>query len=113
MLKKDILTKQGLRTLSDKMGNYDPMSYHNGSIWPFDNWFFVEALDKYNYKNEAGKIRKSILSSLEILGSPYECFTMIDGNLGLKLHTLDGQDLYPEKIQAWTVGTMFSFLKKS
>jgi len=27
----------GIRTLASSMGAYNPMSYHNGSVWPHDN----------------------------------------------------------------------------
>ncbi|MCP2327262.1 glycogen debranching enzyme [Hamadaea flava] len=37
----------GLRTLSDRMGAYNPMSYHNGSIWPHDTAIAVAGLMRY------------------------------------------------------------------
>lgn len=33
----DMLCSWGIRTLSSEMGTYNPMSYHNGSVWPHDN----------------------------------------------------------------------------
>lgn len=112
ILKKDIFTEFGLRTLSENMGNYNPFSYHKGSIWPFDNWFLAEALEKYGYTKEAKTVRKNILHALLMFGKPLECFSFHEGKLGVKLRTWDEKVLYPEKVQAWTVGAMYSFLMK-
>lgn len=112
LLEKDIFTKYGLRTLSDKMGNFDALTYHRGSIWPFDNWFFAEGLSKYGYNDEANKVRENVLNALTELGNPLECYTYSDGKLGIKMDTWDNKILYPEKIQAWTLGAMWSFVSK-
>jgi glycogen debranching enzyme len=37
----------GLRTLSERMGAYNPMSYHNGSVWPHDTALAVAGLIRY------------------------------------------------------------------
>jgi glycogen debranching enzyme len=37
----------GLRTLSANMGAYNPMSYHNGSVWPHDNAIAIAGLMRY------------------------------------------------------------------
>ncbi|MCM6776042.1 amylo-alpha-1,6-glucosidase [Nocardia sp. CDC159] len=39
----------GLRTLSSKMGAFNPMSYHNGSIWPHDTAIAVAGLLRYRH----------------------------------------------------------------
>ncbi|HEX6681701.1 MAG TPA: glycogen debranching N-terminal domain-containing protein [Candidatus Limnocylindrales bacterium] len=39
----------GLRTLSDRMGAYNPMSYHNGSVWPHDTALCVAGLMRYSH----------------------------------------------------------------
>lgn len=37
----------GLRTLSDQMASYNPMSYHNGSVWPHDTAIGIAGLMRY------------------------------------------------------------------
>lgn len=39
----------GLRTLSERMGAYNPMSYHNGSVWPHDTAIAVAGLMRYRH----------------------------------------------------------------
>ncbi|MEU8000938.1 glycogen debranching N-terminal domain-containing protein [Catellatospora sp. NPDC049111] len=43
----DMDSGYGLRTLSDRMGAYNPMSYHNGSVWPHDTALCVAGLMRY------------------------------------------------------------------
>ncbi|MFD7659445.1 glycogen debranching N-terminal domain-containing protein [Actinosynnema sp. NPDC059797] len=43
----DMDTGYGLRTLSASMGAYNPMSYHNGSVWPHDTAIAVAGLLRY------------------------------------------------------------------
>jgi len=52
LLRDDMLTRWGIRTLSSKMNTYNPMSYHNGSIWPHDNSLAMRGM-KSNGLNEA------------------------------------------------------------
>ena len=43
----DMLAGWGLRTLSSEAPSYNPMSYHNGSIWPHDNAIALAGLARY------------------------------------------------------------------
>jgi len=43
----DMDTGFGLRTLSDRMGAFNPMSYHNGSVWPHDTALCIAGLMRY------------------------------------------------------------------
>jgi glycogen debranching enzyme len=43
----DMDTGFGLRTLSSDMGAYNPVSYHNGSVWPHDTAIAVAGLLRY------------------------------------------------------------------
>jgi glycogen debranching enzyme len=46
----------GVRTVAEKEARYNPMSYHNGSIWPHDNAIIAAGFARYGLKDEAGKI---------------------------------------------------------
>ncbi len=45
----DMSSGWGIRTLSTKMPTYNPISYHNGSVWPHDNSLIVEGLRRYGH----------------------------------------------------------------
>lgn len=46
----------GIRTLSNKEIAYNPVSYHNGSVWPHDNALIALGLAKNNHKEDAGRV---------------------------------------------------------
>ncbi|GIF13888.1 amylo-alpha-1,6-glucosidase [Actinoplanes teichomyceticus] len=46
---RDMDTGYGLRTMSATMGAYNPMSYHNGSVWPHDTAIVVAGLLRYRH----------------------------------------------------------------
>jgi glycogen debranching enzyme len=49
----DMFSGLGIRTLSSLSPNYNPMSYHNGSVWPHDNSIIALGMRRYGYDNEA------------------------------------------------------------
>ncbi|MEV0355141.1 glycogen debranching N-terminal domain-containing protein [Nocardia sp. NPDC050697] len=54
----------GLRTLADGMGAYNPMSYHNGSIWPHDTALAVAGLARYRHVSGAAELAESLAAGL-------------------------------------------------
>ena len=46
LMKKDLFNGWGIRTLSNQSPAYNPMSYHNGSIWPHDNALIAVGMRK-------------------------------------------------------------------
>jgi glycogen debranching enzyme len=55
----------GVRTLAEGEGRYNPIGYHTGAVWPFDNSFIAWGLRRYGYKAEAAKIAAGILDAAE------------------------------------------------
>ncbi|MCW2839336.1 MAG: Amylo-alpha,6-glucosidase [Aeromicrobium sp.] len=58
----------GVRTLSTSMGAYDPVSYHNGSVWPHDNAFIVAGLVRYGFTREAQQVAVGLLDAAQHFG---------------------------------------------
>jgi glycogen debranching enzyme len=46
----------GVRTLASNEARYNPMSYHNGSVWPHDNAVIAMGLGRYGLKPQAERI---------------------------------------------------------
>src|SRR4051795_154059 len=63
-----MFTGWGVRTLSSAMGAYDPVSYHNGSVWPHDNAFIVAGLMRYGFVAPAQRIAEALLEAAEHFG---------------------------------------------
>jgi len=53
----DMASGWGLRTLAQSMARYDPLSYHNGSVWPHDNALVVSGLGLYGMARDALPVR--------------------------------------------------------
>ena len=53
----------GIRTLATTMGAYDPLSYHNGSVWPHDTALCVAGLARYGFREEARTVASSMLEA--------------------------------------------------
>jgi glycogen debranching enzyme len=53
----------GLRTLATDMGAYNPMSYHNGSVWPHDTAIGVAGLGRYGFPDEAHRLALGLVDA--------------------------------------------------
>ncbi len=63
LMAPDMFSGWGIRTLSTKMGRYNPVSYHNGSVWPHDTSIIVAGLARYGFTEEAREITFSLLEA--------------------------------------------------
>ena len=55
----------GIRTLASGEQRYNPIGYHVGTVWPFDNSFIAWGLRRYGFKEEAAKVAAGILDAAE------------------------------------------------
>ena len=53
----------GVRTLAEGEARYNPIGYHLGTVWPFDNSFIAWGLRRYGFKEEAARIARDILDA--------------------------------------------------
>jgi glycogen debranching enzyme len=63
LVARDLFSGWGVRTLSERAVNYDPCSYHNGSVWPFDSALAVAGLRQYGYVEEAERIARALIEA--------------------------------------------------
>jgi glycogen debranching enzyme len=56
LLSDDLFSGWGVRTLATSMTAYNPVSYHNGSVWPHDNAICAAGLARYGYVEEAHRV---------------------------------------------------------
>jgi glycogen debranching enzyme len=63
LMQPDMLSGWGVRTISTDDVTYNPMSYHNGSIWPHDNAILVAGLRRYNFGAEMLRVATEILDA--------------------------------------------------
>jgi len=53
----------GIRTMANTEKAYNPFSYHNGSVWPFENSIILSGLKKYGRLNEAATLLDAMLDA--------------------------------------------------
>jgi len=65
---QDMFSGFGIRTLAGSCGAFNPMSYHNGSVWPHDNAICAAGLMRYGFVEEAQLVFSGILEAAEAFG---------------------------------------------
>jgi glycogen debranching enzyme len=59
----DMFSGWGVRTLAEGMGRFNPVSYHNGSIWPHDNALCAAGLVRYGLIDEAHRVMEALTAA--------------------------------------------------
>jgi glycogen debranching enzyme len=65
LLSPEMFSGWGVRTLATDMGGYNPVSYHNGSVWPHDNALIVAGLMRYGFVKEAQRLSSALMEAAE------------------------------------------------
>lgn len=55
----------GIRTMAEGEGGYNPIGYHVGTVWPFDNSFIALGLRRYGYREAAARVGFGILEAAQ------------------------------------------------
>jgi glycogen debranching enzyme len=63
LLAPDMFSGWGVRTMSKLATAYNPVSFYNGSVWPFDNAFIARGLKKLGYAQEANRIASGLFDA--------------------------------------------------
>ena len=63
LMAPDMFSGWGIRTLSTEMGRYNPLSYHNGSVWPHDNSLIAAGMAQYGYFREANAVAMALIDA--------------------------------------------------
>ena len=63
LLRNDCFCGWGVRTLSAQARRYNPMSYHNGSVWPHDNAILAAGFSRYGFAPRAGEIMTALFDA--------------------------------------------------
>ena len=58
----------GVRTMAKGEGAYNPIGYHNGTVWPHDNSLIAAGLRRYGYAGEAARIARALLEAATYFG---------------------------------------------
>jgi glycogen debranching enzyme len=99
----------GIRTVARGEARYNPMSYHNGSIWPHDNALIALGFARYGLKHSVAHLFKGLFDAacyMDLRRLP-ELFC------GFQRERRRGPTLYPVACapQAWSSATPFTLLE--
>lgn len=106
LLARDMFVPQaGVRTLSSRSKHYDPVSYHNGSIWPHDTAMLAEGLEHFGYIEDAARVRESLQRAYEHFKTPIELYGY---QRGFKEYVHSNGQGGACRVQAWSAGALLS-----
>ncbi len=99
----------GIRTVAAGEARYNPMSYHNGSIWPHDNALIAKGFARYGFKREIETLFDGIMEAASYM----EHRRLPELFCGFRRRRARGPTLYPVACspQAWASGTVFQMLE--
>jgi glycogen debranching enzyme len=63
LMSPEMFSGWGVRTLATSMAAYNPMSYHNGSVWPHDNAIIAAGLMRYGYVEHAQRVAAGLVEA--------------------------------------------------
>jgi glycogen debranching enzyme len=109
LMHRDSFSGWGVRTVAAGQARYNPLSYHNGSIWPHDNSIIAAGLARYDRKDLSGKILLGLLDASRWA----DLYRLPELFCGLERRAGEGPTLYPVACspQAWSAGTVFLLLQ--
>ncbi len=109
LMKPELHTSWGIRTLSSAAAAFNPISYHNGSIWPHDNSMITEGLRKVGRIGDVHSIMRELFEVMLLqpdfrLPELFCGFDKVDAAAPIN---------YPVSCspQAWAAGSIFQLLK--
>ncbi|MGM4890021.1 amylo-alpha-1,6-glucosidase [Tardiphaga sp. 1201_B9_N1_1] len=109
LMRPHFFTGWGIRTIARGEARYNPMSYHDGSIWPHDNALITLGLARYGLKNSVEAVFKGLFDTAAYM----DLRRLPELFCGFQREKRRGPTLYPVACapQAWASATPYSLLE--
>ncbi len=109
LVQPDFFSGWGVRTIPTSEARYNPMSYHNGSVWPHDNALIAYGLARYGFKDKVIKVLTGVFESSLLM----ERHRLPELICGFERRPGEGPTLYPVACspQSWSAGAVFMLLQ--
>jgi glycogen debranching enzyme len=109
LMSTDFFSGWGIRTVARGEPLYNPMAYHNGSVWPHDNSLIALGMARYGFKAEAMHVMSALFDAV----SYFSHMRMPELFCGFYRKPDEGPVLYPVACnpQAWAAGSVFLLLR--
>jgi glycogen debranching enzyme len=111
LLRPPFFSGWGIRTVAKGAARYNPMSYHNGSVWPHDNALIALGFARYGLKSAVTQVFKGLFDAATYM----ELRRLPELYCGFQRQANRGPTLYPVACspQAWASATPFTLLEAS
>ena len=111
LFSNELYSGWGIRTLATNEVRYNPMSYHNGSVWPHDNALIAAGLAAYRMKDLAAKIWEDLFEASHFM----DLHRLPELFCGFIRRPSEGPTLYPVACapQAWAAGSVFLLIQSA
>ena len=111
LMRPYFFTGWGIRTVARGEARYNPMSYHDGSIWPHDNALIALGLARYGLKHAVEQIFRGLFDAASYM----DLRRLPELFCGFRREPRRGPTLYPVACapQAWASATPFTLLEAS
>ena len=108
LMSECMFTGWGVRTMAEGEGGYNPIEYHNGTVWPHDNAFIAAGLRRYGHADDAARIAYAILDA-----ATYFNWRLPEVFAGYARSLTEFPVQYPtaSSPQAWSTGTPLLLLR--
>ena len=109
LMRPHFFTGWGIRTVARGEARYNPMSYHDGSIWPHDNALIALGLARYGLKHAVDNVFEALFSAATYM----DLRRLPELFCGFRREKGRGPTLYPVACapQAWASATPFTLLE--
>ncbi len=99
----------GIRTIASGEARYNPMSYHNGSVWPHDNALIAAGFARYGRREETARLFESLFAASTYV----DCARLPELICGFPRQRSRGPTFYPVACspQAWAAATPLYLLQ--
>lgn len=110
MMREDLYSGWGVRTLSTKNPAFNPFAYHRGTVWPVTNAGFVLAFSRYGLHGEMWQLAKSMFEAAAMF-QHYRLPEVFAGHARTDETPFPG--LYTEANwpQAWSASSVFTMMQ--
>jgi glycogen debranching enzyme len=111
LLRPQFFSGWGIRTIANTEARYNPMSYHNGSIWPHDNALIALGMARYGHKRSVERLFEGLFDAATYM----EMRRLPELFCGFQRGRGRGPTLYPVACapQAWASATPFTLIEAS
>ena len=109
ILSRSMFTSWGIRTMANTEKAYNPFSYHDGSVWPFENALIASGLKKYGMLEETQRVFQAMVDAS--LYFEYRRWPEVYAGVSKEVGGVLARQPDASRPQAWSAGAIFLLIQ--